>query len=134
MNKFDQRHLTNVRYYQWLVGRIFQEAAKDSADLSSGMTAPDDGIFSFEDYPRAGAQLAKLQAQMASRLEVVVMDGIAAEWALSNEKNDALCDSVLAEAARDGRYYRTNTEARDAFIARKAGGNRDQHRLPHRRP
>lgn len=122
MNKFDQRHLANIRAYQRMVDRIFKTAADESAAIAAGLTAPDGEMFSFDDAPRTSAAIAELQGQMATRLQMLVTDGIVAEWALSNEKNDALCDSVLAEAARDGRYYRTNTEARDAFIARKESG------------
>ena len=122
MNKYDRRHLANVKRYQAQVESIYKIAAEESARLAAGQTAPDDAIFSFEDSPRLQAAMDKLQQQMAAHLDLTITDGINEEWALSNAKNDALVNALLGEEARQARYYRTNTEARDAFIARKEGG------------
>lgn len=128
MNKYDRRHIANVRTYQRMVDQIFKAAADDAAMIAQGQEAPEEDIFSFADMPQTSRAIDALQGQMATRLELLLINGISAEWALSNEKNDALCDSVLAEAARissyyrKARYYRTNIEARDAFLARKESG------------
>lgn len=122
MNKYDRKHIANVRAYQRQIDQIFKIAAEESAALAAGLSAPDDGVFSFSSVPRLQKAIDILQAQMATRLQKTVVDGVNAEWALSNNKNDALVDSVLPESSRKARYYRTNNEARDAFIARKEGG------------
>ena len=123
MNKYDRQHLRNIARYEAAVRRIFSRAAGEAARLAAGATAPGDGIFSFaRDLPRTAAAVDGLVRSLAGDLALTCTDGIKAEWALSNAKNDALADSVLPEHARLARYYRTNTEARDAFIARQERG------------
>lgn len=122
MNKYDKRHLANVKRYQKRIDDIYRQAAAEAAALGHGFPAPADGIFSIADHPALQAQIDALLADMRRDIEFTVTDGVRTEWDLSNAKNDALVDSVLAEHQRLAKYYRTNTEARDAFLARKIQG------------
>ena len=122
MNKYDKRHLANVKRYQKRIDDIYRQAAAEAAALGHGFPAPADGIFSIADHPALQAQIDALLADMRRDIEFTVTDGVRTEWDLSNAKNDALVDSVLADHQRLAKYYRTNTEARDAFLARKIQG------------
>lgn len=123
MNKYDKKHILNVQKYQTAVWRIYKRSAEEAALLAAGANVPDGEIFSFEKHlPRTAHSVGKLAKDMASDLTLTTADGIAAEWALSNAKNDALVDALLAENARKARYYRTHIEARDAFLKRQVGG------------
>lgn len=122
MNKFDKRHLANVRKYQRQIDQIYRDAAAQVAARYSGLPVPDDAIFSFDDYPAIKAQIDALIRQMAGDIELTVQDGVRTEWNLSNEKNDALVDSIFGENAVAARYKHRNVDAMDAFLNRKTNG------------
>lgn len=123
MNKYDKRHIANVRRYQRQIDAIYKQAAAEVAARASTLPAPEDGIFSFDDFPAIKAQIDSLMAQMAGNIEFTVNNGVHAEWALANDKNDALVESVLGgDVSLAAKYHRAHNEARDAFLARKVSG------------
>lgn len=122
MNKFDKQHLANVRKYQRKIDAIYKKTAEEAARMAAALPAPDDYIFTFDDFPAVKKQIDALMAQMAADMELTVADGIRAEWGLSNAKNDALVESVLGDAASLARYHRTHEEALNAFLGRKQNG------------
>ena len=122
MNKYDRQHLANVRKYQRQIDKIYRDAAAQVAARYSGLPAPDDAIFSFDDFPAVKAQIDALIRQMAGDIELTVQDGIKTEWGLSDAKNDALVDSVFGDNAVAALYKHRNTDALNAFIERKNNG------------
>lgn len=122
MNKYDQKHQRNIAAYQRMVERIYKQAAADIALRSQSLSVPDEGMFSFSDYPLTQQMMDQLIARMRSDLTAVVTDGVKEEWDLSNAKNDALATSALGMTERLPQYFQRNEEARDAFLARKEGG------------
>ena len=122
MNKFDRQHLANVRKYQRQIDKIYRDAAAQVAARYSGLPAPDDTIFSFDDFPAVKAQIDALIRQMAGDIELTVQDGIKTEWGLSDAKNDALVDSVFGDNVVAAMYKHRNTDALNAFIERKNNG------------
>lgn len=122
MNQFDKRHLANVRKYQRQIDKIYRDAAAQVAARYSGLPVPDDAIFSFDDFPAIQAQIDALIRQMAGDIELTVQDGVRTEWDLSNDKNDALVDSVFGENAIAARYKHRSVDALDAFMSRKTAG------------
>ena len=122
MNQFDKRHLANVRKYQRQIDKIYRDAAAQVAARYSGLPVPDDAIFSFDDYPAIQAQIDAFIRQMAGDIELTVQDGVRTEWDLSNDKNDALVDSVFGENAIAARYKHRSVDALDAFMNRKTAG------------
>ena len=122
MNQFDKRHLANVRKYQRQIDKIYRDAAAQVAARYSGLPVPDDAIFSFDDYPAIQAQIDALIRQMAGDIELTVQDGVRAEWDLSNDKNDALVDSVFGENAVAARYKHRSVDALNSFMNRKTAG------------
>lgn len=125
MNKYDRRHIANVRRYQRGIENIYKTAAEEIAQRAAGLPVPDDDIFSLADHPRTMAAINALVDDMRKQITFTVSNGIRDEWALSNKKNDALVDEVLAgraKTAEAARWYRLNNEARDAFLVRVEGG------------
>lgn len=122
MNQFDKQHQANVRKYQRKIDAIYKKAAEQAAARAASLPVPDDYIFTFDDFPAVKKQIDALMATMAADVELTVTDGIRAEWGLSNEKNDALVNSVLGDAASLARYHRTHEEALNAFLERKQNG------------
>lgn len=122
MNKYDKRHIANVRRYQRQVDAIYKEAVEQAALRSAGLPVPDDYIFTFDDFPALKMQIDALMSSMQADLELTMTNGIRAEWDLANAKNDALVSSALGQAAGLARYHRTHEDALSAFLARKERG------------
>lgn len=122
MNQFDKRHLANVRKYQRQIDKIYRDAAAQVAARYSGLPVPDDAIFSFDEFPAVKAQIDALIRQMAGDIELTVQDGVRTEWDLSNDKNDALVDSVFGENAIAARYKHRSVDALNSFMNRKTAG------------
>ena len=122
MNQYDKRHLANVRRYQRKIDDIYKRAAEQAAARAATLPVPDDYIFTFDDFPAVKLQIEALLSDMQANIELTVTNGVRAEWDLANEKNDALVDSVLGDAAKLARYHRTHEEALGAFLQRKKNG------------
>ena len=122
MNKFDKQHLANVKRYQRRIDAIYKKAAEQAAARAESLPAPDDYIFTFDDFPAIKKQIDALLATMAAEVEMTVTDGARAEWNLANAKNDALVDSVFGDMAVLAKYHRTHEDALNAFLQRKQNG------------
>ncbi len=122
MNKYDKRHLANVRRYQRRIDAIYKRAAAEAARLAATLPAPEEYVFTFDDFPAAKAQIDALMAGMRADIELTMTDGIRTEWDLANAKNDALVESALGQSAGLARYHRTHEEALGAFLGRKVRG------------
>lgn len=129
MNKYDRTHNARLNAIQKRVDKIFEAAAKEAAELGLSIDDIDpEKLFSFDDYPSAKRKADKLLKQLRQDLQAVIVNGITAEWALSNEKNDALVEQCYGEAVEKmsddtrERFFNGNTQARDAFIERKTAG------------
>lgn len=115
--------------YQKMIEAIYNAAATEAARIAANTQGIDtDTPFRFDDYPQTRKRVAELMAQLKSRISVTVVNGIDAEWTLANNKNSELANRVfgknvgrLSQAAYR-RYYSTNDNAREAFLARKVGG------------
>lgn len=122
MNKYDKRHIANVRRYQRQVDAIYKEAVEQAALRAAGLPVPEDYIFNFDDFPALKMQIDALMSKMQADLEMTMTNGIRTEWDLANAKNDALVSSALGQAAGLARYNRTHEDALSAFLARKERG------------
>ena len=122
MNQYDKRHLANVRRYQRRIDDIYKKATEEAAARAASLPVPDDYIFTFDDFPAVKLQIEALMAEMRAEIELTVADGVRTEWDLANEKNDALVNSVLGDAAKLARYHRTHEAALGAFLKRKQHG------------
>lgn len=122
MNKFDKRHIANVRGYQRRIDNIYKKAVEQISMRSAGLDAPDGYIFTFDDFPALRKQIDALISKMQYDIEFTVTDGVRAEWDLANAKNDALVGTLPDALSQLAKYHRTHEDALAAFLHRKQGG------------
>lgn len=128
-NKYDSRHNRNIKVYELQMDAIYREAIREAVAISGTVREiKPDTLFSFDDYPIIRRRIETLMSGLQSRIKSVVVNGINAEWTLSNNKNSELANQVFGRnvgklsEAQYRRYYSTNEAARDAFIQRKVNG------------
>ena len=128
-NKYDRQHLRNLSVYELRIDRIYQEAIREAAAIGAKIgSVRGDGIFSFSDYPATRTRVERLMQNLKNRMQAVVVNGIDAEWTLSNNKNSELARQVFGKnvgrlsQSQYRRYFSTNDAARVAFQARRVGG------------
>jgi hypothetical protein len=122
MNKYDKKHIANVRGYQRRIDSIYKKAVEQISMRSAGLDAPDGYIFTFDDFPALRKQIDALISKMQSDIEFTVTDGVRAEWDLANAKNDALVGTLPDALSQLAKYHRTHEDALSAFLGRKQGG------------
>ena len=128
MNKYDKRHIQNLAKYERQIQALFEAAMQDAANLAPLIGVLGDTPFAWEDYPLALAQMNRIIEQLNSDVTTSIVNGVRSEWTLSNNKNNELCNVVFGSLASKlpeavaRRYYSTNEQARDAFLARKEAG------------
>ena len=122
MNKYDKKHIANVRGYQRRIDSIYKKAVEQISMRSAGLDAPDGYIFTFDDFPALRKQIDAIISKMQSDIEFTVTDGVRAEWDLANAKNDALVGTLPDALSQLAKYHRTHEDALSAFLGRKQGG------------
>ena len=118
MNKYDKKHIANVRDYQRRIDDIYKKAVEQISMRSAGLDAPDGYIFTFDDFPALRKQIDALISKMQSDIEFTVTDGVRAEWDLANAKNDALVGTLPDALSQLAKYHRTHEDALSAFLGR----------------
>lgn len=128
-DNWENKHLKDVARYVRQIEAIYRSAVRDIASIGAAM--PDfnpDKPFSFADYPNTRARMEKLLKSLKNDIQLVVLNGIEAEWTLANNKNNELCNVVFGKYAKklttqqERRYYSNNDKARKAFAERKVAG------------
>lgn len=129
MNKYDKAHMQNLVAIERQIEAIYQSAIREAARLGVSLGAINpDKVFSFTDYPVTKGRVDKLLQGLKNRLYTCIVNGINAEWTLSNNKNNELARQVFGDnvgklSQQQYRlYFSTNDEARKAFIQRKTNG------------
>lgn len=129
MNKYDKKHLQDLQTIGKRIERIFIEATKEAARIGARIDQIDpERLFSFDDYPSTKKEIDKLLSELASSVDVAIVNGIESAWTLANNKNNELCNTVfgdnVAKLSQDQyrRYYSTNHDAMVAFRDRKQKG------------
>ena len=129
MNKYDKKHLQDLQTIGKRIERIFIEATKEAARIGARIDQIDpERLFSFDDYPSTKKEIDKLLSELASSVEVAIVNAVESAWTLANNKNNELCNTVfgdnVAKLSQDQyrRYYSTNHDAMVAFRDRKERG------------
>lgn len=129
LNKWERQHLKNLSALDRRIERIYEAAVKEAARLSvSIIDFSPDKPFSFSDYPITHKRIEKLLDGLKSGLSSAIINGVNSAWTLSNNKNNELARQVFGDnvgklsQVQYRRYFSTNDEAREAFIARKING------------
>lgn len=124
---FDAAHYRRTEGYARQIDRLCSMAANEYASLAGTLFQPDTNKpFNFDDYPKTKQAAQKVTAELARKIEGVVIKGTAAEWRAACDKNDAFLNSILRtsrlspeEAAQ---YQARNLEALQSFQQRKVEG------------
>lgn len=128
-DRYDLQHLRNLGAYGREIEAIYRSAEREAAAIGASLGNVNPGRpFSFADYPRTKARIDELMARMQNDVQVVILNGIDAEWTLSNNKNSELARRVFGSAMgrmtpeQERQYFTSNEPAREAFKARKTAG------------
>lgn len=127
---YDKTHLRNMAAICTRIDRIYQKAAEEAAAIGASIkdVLPEDKIFRFDDYPKTKEQIDRLIQAMRESTEMVIANGVTAEWKLSNLKNDTLVKSTFGEYIEKipeehrKMYFNNNGSALQAFLERKTRG------------
>lgn len=123
---FDAQHYARTTRYARQVERLYNTACSEIAAAAGRIDIPEDGVFSFDDFPATRRQAQGILNRLAKRVEAVIETGTRTEWQAACDKSDTFLSSILRtsrlspeEAAQ---YQAWNLEALQAFQQRKAGG------------
>lgn len=130
LNKWEEEHLRNMAAYERQIDRVFLSAAREAAMLATVAAGKfnQEKPFSFKDYPATRKRLEHLLSELKDGITAVVVNGVNSEWTLANNKNNELANQVFGDNVgklsdeQYRRYYRTNDNARTAFVERKTAG------------
>lgn len=123
---FDAQHYARTTRYARQVERLYNTACSEIAAAAGRIDIPEDGVFSFDDFPATRRQAQGILNRLAKKVEAVIETGTRTEWQAACDKSDTFLSSILRtsrlspeEAAQ---YQARNLEALQAFQQRKAGG------------
>ena len=126
---YERQHIANLAKYGRLIDEIFRAATREAAAIGSTVTDFDPSrVFSFDDYPITHERVRTLLSRLQSGVETAIVNGVEAEWTLANNKCSALSQLVFGNnigrltQAQYRRYFSSNDDARQAFLARKEQG------------
>lgn len=123
---FDAAHYARTTRYARQVERLYNTACDEIAAAAGRITIPEDGVFSFDDFPTTRKQAQGILTRLAQKVEAVIETGTRTEWQAACDKSDTFLSSILRtsrltpEEAKQ--YQARNLEALQAFQQRKAGG------------
>lgn len=123
---FDAKHYARTNRYARQVERLYNTACDEIAAAAGRITIPEDGVFSFDDFPATRKQAQGILSRLAKKVEAVIETGTRTEWQAACDKSDTFLSSILRtsrltpEEAKQ--YQARNLEALQAFQQRKAGG------------
>lgn len=128
-DKHDEQHLKNVQLYLKRIQELYKIASDEASKIGCSINGVDSSKpFNFEDYPQTKKKMDALLSKFKKSLEVSIVNGIDAEWALSNSKNDEIVNKAFGSKKdkltdeQKKRYFNNNEDAKDAFIERKRNG------------
>ena len=123
----DRKHYQATDRYARQVKHLYDEAAKDYAELAAKGEAPDPGkAFSFADYPRARKEAARIAADLTKDVQTVIETGQRNEWMAATHRADEYLAGILDRSkltpAELQQYEDRNIEGLAAFQKRKVQG------------
>lgn len=128
-DKHDEQHLKNVQLYLKRIQELYKLASDEASKIGCSINGVDSSKpFTFDDYPQTQKKMNALLSKFKKSLEVSIVNGIDAEWALSNSKNDEIVNKAFGSKKnkltdeQKKRYFNNNEDAKDAFIERKRNG------------
>ena len=128
LNDYDKQHAAYIEALTNKLESIYQSIIRQAVKygLSVNFDSTKGEIFDFDKFPKLKKRMEELMADMQSQILALVVNGIASEWGLSEEKNDYLVAEILAFASLPEdeikNYHTRNREALAAFQQRKVNG------------
>lgn len=132
VERYEKKKNAQLTKAQREIDAIFKVAAQEAAAIAGTIRKPNpDKPFSFQDYPQTRARIAKLEEWMAEEIAQSISNNVDKEWEIAEQSGQELTSDFLrstyedvsnAPAALRARYFRNNTEAHDAFLARTING------------
>lgn len=123
---FDAAHYKTATAYTRAVNALFDKATSDIAEVACREKYDPDKPFSFDDYPKAKAQLQKTVKGLAVKMQAVVEAGSRRQWLFACHKNDefiaSIIDTTKLAKGRLQKMQDRNLDALQSFQARKVGG------------
>lgn len=92
---YDEKHIANVAAYTKKLESAFLEAGKQAAAMAENPSAKFAKSFAFADNHVLAKQSEVIIKDLHSNIVSIIKNGNATEWALSNNKNDALVNSFV---------------------------------------
>lgn len=122
---FDDIHFQRQQELVARVQRLYDKAMRQAVKLGVATNIRDfQKQFKFKDYPQLDKSMNELIANLQGGIVKSIDDAQFKAWEWANTKNDAFLSYVLGRRVADMplRYFARNTEARNAFQARKDAG------------
>jgi hypothetical protein len=95
-SKWDNQHLHNMGQYTRQINALYQSLIQEASAIGVSVTDFNPNKpFSFTDYPQTKIRLDKLLKKLQGGTQTIIVNGIEAEWTLSNNKNSELARQVF---------------------------------------
>ena len=125
MNIYDKKHKSNMRKYVAKTEAAYIEFAKKVIAIANDPLAKNQKSFKYSNRLKIQKKVDKLTGEFNAELLELMSKSIAAEWALSNTKNDALISATIKAGKKvgiDRGLNDRNIKALQSFISRKVNG------------
>lgn len=123
---FNLAHYKATEAYTRAVSALFDKATDDIANAASRENYNPDKPFSFDDYPKAKAQLQKTIKGLAGKMQAVIETASRKQWLFACQKNDefiaSIFDTTKLTKGQLKKYQDRNLDALQVFQQRKVGG------------
>jgi hypothetical protein len=124
LRDYNIQHLKNIKKYLGKTQMLYYENIDQIVRIYS--TIPPGTVFSFDNYPGIKQGVNRELQSLAKQLHGSIVQGINNEWTLSNNKNDAILNSLLAGRGLppmlEEKWMGRNLEALKAFKLRTEKG------------
>lgn len=126
-NDYDRRHSANLDRYGKKIDALFGLLAREAARIgaSTGL-GEGSGGFSFDRFPLARKRAQELLSEIRMSMLETIESGIRNEWDLSESKNAAIVERLVAGSGIPEHVIRSmqprNAEALEAFLGRSEHG------------
>lgn len=128
---YEALHRLHLLAYERMVSKAYDRAIYEAVAIAvtlPNVKASDDEIFTFDKHPAAKKRVEAMMAGLQKRMQVIIEQGVRAEWTLANNKTDDLIKrvygkrlAIMSEAERH-KLLSNNEDAREAFVRRKEQG------------
>ena len=123
---YERKHLQEQTKLGRKIRKIYETAINEAAAVAALQQLGVDGIFDLSRLLLLSQTIDRLAVKLTKDVTILIQNGINDSWILSNKKNDEIFDiridrSKLPYPER-AKFYDTNKEALEQFLARKTRG------------